>query len=137
MAAKPPEGQDRYLACRQAGMFGQRGKVFDCIEHKRRVQKKVLEDYEARKDEFASYAGFISRGASACAARPNGRRVGRDQGVAGEDCGGQEGGETLNADMSARLRVWGHGARGNRSRCGRNPSIGLPGSQSAGSLLPT
>ena len=73
-------------------MFGQRGKVFDCIEHKRRVQKKVLEDYEARKDEFASYAGFISRGASACAARPNGRRVGRDQGVAGEDCGGRESG---------------------------------------------
>ncbi len=42
-------------------MFGQRGKSFNCIEHKRRVQKKLLEEYEARKDEFASYADFIYR----------------------------------------------------------------------------
>ena len=86
-------------------MFGQRGKVFDCIEHKRRVQKKVLEDYEARKDEFASYAGFISRGASACAARPNGRRVGRDHGVAGEDWEGEEGGEGVRVPAATALPV--------------------------------
>jgi hypothetical protein len=42
-------------------MFGQRGKAFDCIEHKRRVQKKLLQEYEARKDEFASCADFIYR----------------------------------------------------------------------------
>ena len=83
-------------------MFGQRGKVFDSIEHKRRVQRKLLEDYEARKDEFASYADFISRGASACAARPNCRRVGRDHGVAGEDWEGEEGGEGVV--MPSRLQ---------------------------------
>jgi hypothetical protein len=34
-------------------------KTFDCMEHKRRVQKKPLAEYEARKDEFASYADFV------------------------------------------------------------------------------
>ena len=34
-------------------------KTFDCIEHKRRVQRDLMAEYEARKDEFASYADFI------------------------------------------------------------------------------
>lgn len=36
-----------------------RTKSFDCIEHKRRVQKELLAEYEARKGEFASYGEFI------------------------------------------------------------------------------
>ena len=36
-------------------------KTFDCIEHKRRVQRKLLQEYESRRGEFASYADFIYR----------------------------------------------------------------------------
>ncbi len=36
-----------------------RKKTFDCIQLKRRIQKELLAEYEARKDEFASYAEFI------------------------------------------------------------------------------
>ena len=36
-----------------------RKKAFDCVEMKNRIQKQLLEEYEARKDEFASYADFI------------------------------------------------------------------------------
>ena len=34
-------------------------KTFDCVEEKKRVQKLLLEEYEARKGEFSSYADFI------------------------------------------------------------------------------
>lgn len=34
-------------------------KTFDCIEWKDRVQRELLAEYEARKDEFASYGEFI------------------------------------------------------------------------------
>ena len=34
-------------------------KTFDCVEMKNRIQKKLMEEYEARKDEFPSYAAFI------------------------------------------------------------------------------
>ncbi len=36
-----------------------RAKTFDCVEEKKRVQKLLLEEYEARKGEFSSYADFI------------------------------------------------------------------------------
>ena len=36
-----------------------RVKTFDCVEEKKRIQKLLLNEYEARKDEFASYADFI------------------------------------------------------------------------------
>ena len=36
-----------------------REKAFDCVEMKNRIQKELMEEYEARKDEFSSYADFI------------------------------------------------------------------------------
>ncbi len=35
-------------------------KTFDCVEMKRRIQKELREEYEARKAEFSSYAEFIN-----------------------------------------------------------------------------
>ena len=34
-------------------------KAFDCVEMKNRIQKELMQEYEARKDEFSSYADFI------------------------------------------------------------------------------
>ena len=34
-------------------------KTFDCVAMKNRIQKKLMEEYEARKEEFPSYADFI------------------------------------------------------------------------------
>ncbi len=34
-------------------------KSFDCVAMKNRIQKKLMQEYEARKDEFPSYADFI------------------------------------------------------------------------------
>lgn len=34
-------------------------KTFDCVEMKRLCQRKLQEEYEARKDEFASYYDFL------------------------------------------------------------------------------
>ncbi len=34
-------------------------KTFDCVEEKNRIQKELLAEYQARKDEFKSYADFI------------------------------------------------------------------------------
>ena len=34
-------------------------KAFDCVEMKNRIQRELMEEYEARKDEFSSYAEFI------------------------------------------------------------------------------
>ncbi len=34
-------------------------KTFDCIRLKRRIQKELMDEYLARKDEFASYGDFI------------------------------------------------------------------------------
>jgi len=36
-----------------------RSKAFDCVEMKNRIQRELMEEYEARKDEFSSYAEFI------------------------------------------------------------------------------
>ena len=36
-----------------------KAKTFDCVEMKRRAQEELLAEYEARKDEFSSYAAFI------------------------------------------------------------------------------
>ena len=36
-----------------------RKKTFDCIRLKRRIQKELMDEYLARKDEFASFADFI------------------------------------------------------------------------------
>ena len=35
-------------------------KTFDCVEMKNRIQAERLAEYEARKDEFASYIDFIN-----------------------------------------------------------------------------
>jgi hypothetical protein len=35
-------------------------KTFDCVEMKNRIQAERLAEYEARKDEFASYLDFIN-----------------------------------------------------------------------------
>lgn len=34
-------------------------KAFDCVEMKRQAQKKLREEYEARKGEFVSFVEFI------------------------------------------------------------------------------
>ena len=36
-----------------------RPKRFDCVEMKRRAQKQLLTEYEARKNEFGAYCQFI------------------------------------------------------------------------------
>ena len=35
-------------------------KTFDCVEMKNRIQADRLAEYEARKEEFASYLDFIN-----------------------------------------------------------------------------
>ncbi len=37
-----------------------RSKTHDCVEMKDRIQKRLREEYEARKSEFACYADFIN-----------------------------------------------------------------------------
>ena len=39
-------------------------KSFDCVEMKRKAQKRLQSEYEARKGEFSSYAEFITATAS-------------------------------------------------------------------------
>ena len=34
-------------------------KTFDCVEMKHRAQEKLRAEYEARRDEFASYSEFL------------------------------------------------------------------------------
>lgn len=34
-------------------------KTFDCVEMKRQAQKKLKDEYEARKGEFSSYCDFL------------------------------------------------------------------------------
>ncbi len=36
-------------------------KSFDCVEMKNHIQHELLEEYEARKNEFTSYADFINK----------------------------------------------------------------------------
>ena len=36
-------------------------KKFDCVEMKREAQRRIRAEYEARKDEFASYSEFLKR----------------------------------------------------------------------------
>ncbi len=40
--------------------MGTKTKTFDCIASKRQAQKCLREEYEARADEFGSYADFIN-----------------------------------------------------------------------------
>ena len=40
--------------------MGTKTKTFDCIASKRQAQKCLREEYEARADEFDSYADFIN-----------------------------------------------------------------------------
>jgi len=35
-------------------------KTHDCVDVKNRIQKRLREEYEARKGEFSSYADFIN-----------------------------------------------------------------------------
>ena len=39
-------------------------KTFDCVEFKRQAQKRLRDEYEARKDEFESFVDFINRTAN-------------------------------------------------------------------------
>ena len=34
-------------------------KTFDCVEMKRRAQKRLLDEYEAHKGEYPSFAAFV------------------------------------------------------------------------------
>ncbi|HUU58136.1 MAG TPA: hypothetical protein VMZ50_01220 [Phycisphaerae bacterium] len=36
-----------------------KAKTFDCVEMKRKAQERLLAEYEARKEEFSSFAEFI------------------------------------------------------------------------------
>jgi len=36
-------------------------KPFDCVEMKNRIQAQLLAEYEAHKNEFASFAEFLRR----------------------------------------------------------------------------
>ncbi|MBN2498367.1 MAG: hypothetical protein JXR96_27500 [Deltaproteobacteria bacterium] len=47
----------RIIYCRSLGTRTER---FDCIEFKRRSQAEIMAEYEAREDEFASYADFLN-----------------------------------------------------------------------------
>lgn len=40
--------------------MGTKTKAFDCVEMKNRIQADRLAEYQARKDEFASYIDFIN-----------------------------------------------------------------------------
>jgi hypothetical protein len=34
-------------------------KTFDCVEMKNRIQAQLMAEYEARRDEFASFMDFV------------------------------------------------------------------------------
>ena len=36
-------------------------KTFDCVEMKRKAQERLRQEYEARKNEFASYYDFLNK----------------------------------------------------------------------------
>ena len=36
-----------------------KNKTFDCVEFKRQAQARIRAEWEARKDEFSSYAEFL------------------------------------------------------------------------------
>ena len=36
-----------------------RTKTFDCVEMKRRIQKQLVDEYEAQKDKYSSFGSFI------------------------------------------------------------------------------
>ena len=42
-------------------------KAFDCVQMKRQAQRRLRAEYEARREEFASYAEFIEATAEASA----------------------------------------------------------------------
>lgn len=37
-----------------------KAKTFDCVEMKRRAQEKLLAEYHARREQFASYSEFLA-----------------------------------------------------------------------------
>ena len=39
--------------------MAKKNKPFDCVEMKERIQAEIRADYEARKDQFASYADYL------------------------------------------------------------------------------
>ena len=44
--------------------MARRTKTFDCVEMKNRIQAQIMAEYDARKDEFASFVDFINKTAS-------------------------------------------------------------------------
>ena len=36
-----------------------RRKTFDCVEMKRRVQERIMAEYEAARDRYSSYTEFL------------------------------------------------------------------------------
>ncbi|UCF91235.1 MAG: hypothetical protein JSW39_23640 [Desulfobacterales bacterium] len=45
-------------------MKTKKGKTFDCVEMKRRIQTDLMAEYESRKDQFSSFADFIHKTAA-------------------------------------------------------------------------
>ena len=39
--------------------MGKKTKTFDCVQMKRDAQRKLLAEYESRKEEFDSYTDFL------------------------------------------------------------------------------
>ena len=39
-------------------------KTFDCVEMKNRIQAERMAEYEAHKDEYASYVDFVNQRAA-------------------------------------------------------------------------
>jgi len=40
-----------------------KAKKFDCVEMKNRIQAKLTQEYESRRDEFDSYADYVKASA--------------------------------------------------------------------------
>jgi hypothetical protein len=40
--------------------MGKRIKKFDCVQMKNKIQKELMQEYEAKKAKFTSYAGFLN-----------------------------------------------------------------------------
>jgi hypothetical protein len=40
--------------------MGMRTKKFDCVQMKNKIQKELMQEYEAKKAQFTSYVGFLN-----------------------------------------------------------------------------
>ena len=59
-------------------------KTVDCVEMKRRAQEKLMAEYEARKDQFSSFADFIhTKSAESEWVQSIRKKTGRNAGIRG------------------------------------------------------